>query len=122
MPLALWLQLREIIPHIVLQVWRNGALIERLPGRLLILWQYLAVWHERLIVRARHVCLSLLRLRLATLILLAGNELRLALLITRIVGLVHKIIRTTSLSIAVGLLVLVDICVAALCLSQIIRV
>ncbi len=88
--LALRLQLREVVAHVVFEMRRDGALVERFAGRSLILGQHLLVGHQRGVVRAGQVALPLLHLALAARPLLPLDHIGLAGLSIRIVGLIHQ--------------------------------
>jgi len=45
--LLFWLEIREVIPYIVFEMRRDGALIERFAGRALVLRELLLIWHQR---------------------------------------------------------------------------
>ncbi len=73
--LLFWLEVREVIPYIVFEMRRDGALVERFAGRALVLRKLLLIRHLRWIGYARQIGLTLLGLRIAARTLLPLNRL-----------------------------------------------
>jgi len=117
--LAFRLQIRKVILHIIFQMRRDRALVERLAGCALILWQLLLVRHLRRVRRAGQVALALLNLGRSALALLALDLIRPPLAAGGIVGLIDHIAMAASRAAALVGLVRVDIRLPALALAEI---